>query len=116
MYPCTIEYQKPALFENLPGPRKILLGFRRHQLLELYEAGLIRIIQAHSPGRKYPVSVVHIPSLIAYLEREEEMARLAKEAAIRATYPPPKPDTVDLQAEAFAGMLGYTITGEGHQP
>jgi len=44
------------------------------------------------------------------------MARLAKEAAIRATYPPPKPDTVDLQAEAFAGMLGYTITGEGHQP
>jgi hypothetical protein len=103
-----IEYQKPSLFENLPGPRKILLGFRRHQLLELHEAGLIRIIWAHSPGRKYPVPVVHIPSLISYLEHEEEVARLAKEAAIRATYPPREPDPADLQAQACSSLIGLT--------
>jgi hypothetical protein len=85
----------------------VLLGFRRQTLLELHEAGLIRIIWAHSPGRKYPVPVVHIPSLISYLEREEELARLAKEDAIRKTYPPPQPDTVDQQAQACAGLIGY---------
>jgi hypothetical protein len=101
------EYQKPSLFELLPGPRKVLLGFRRQTLLELYEAGLIRIVWAHSPGRKYPVPIVHIPSLIGYIEREEELARRAKEEA-RATYPQPQPDTADLHAQASAQLLGYS--------
>jgi hypothetical protein len=101
MFPTAqTEYQKPGLFEPLPGPRKLLLGFPRHTLLELHQAGLIRIIWAHSPGRKFPVSVVHVPSLIAYLQREEELANAKQLEAIRATYPQPQPGTADLAGDA----------------
>jgi hypothetical protein len=108
---AQLEYQKPGLFEPLPGPRKLLLGFPRHTLLELHAAGLVRIIWAHSPGRKYPVAVVHIPSLIEYLQREEENARWAKAEAIRKTYQEPQPDTADLQASVF-GMQAQEVTND----
>jgi hypothetical protein len=84
--PSEIEYQKPALFEPLPSPRKRLLGLQRNVLLQLHDADLIRIIQVHRPGRRRPVELVHIPSLIAYLESLEEIAENRRIAEIRAGY------------------------------
>jgi hypothetical protein len=84
--PSQIEYVKPALFESLPSPRKRLLGFQPHVLHQLHEAGLIRIIEVTRPGRKRPIELVHIPSLIAYIERVEELAKNDRLAKIRQGY------------------------------
>jgi hypothetical protein len=84
--PSEFEYQKPALFEPLPSPRKRLLGLQRNVLLQLYDADLIRIIEVHRPGRRRPIELVHVPSLIAYLERLEELAKNAHLAKIRRGY------------------------------
>ena len=84
--PNELEYQKPALFEPLPSPRKRLLGFHRHVLRQLHHADLIRIIEVHRPGYRRPLELVHIPSLIGYLERVEELAKNERLAKIRAGY------------------------------
>lgn len=87
MYPSlTPEYEKPGLFERLPSPRKRLLGFDRHSLLELGDLDLIRVIEVTKPGHRRPIELVHIPSLIAYIERIEEMARNKRLAEIREGY------------------------------
>jgi hypothetical protein len=91
MYPpAKIEHQIPALFEPLPSPRKLLLGVPRHTLELLDEAGLIRIIRAHMPGRTRPIVLVHTPSPIAYLEHEEELAKAQRKGEIRKGYPIPE--------------------------
>jgi hypothetical protein len=84
--PSQFDYQKPALFEPLPSPRKRLLGFHRHVLRQLHDADLIRIVEVQRPGYRRPLELVHIPSLIAYLERVEELARNERLAKIRAGY------------------------------
>jgi hypothetical protein len=84
--PSQFDYQKPALFEPLPSPRKRLLGFHRHVLRQLHDADLIRIIEVHRPGYRRPLELVHIPSLIGYLERVEELAKNERLAKIRAGY------------------------------
>ena len=83
---CIPEYDKPALFERLPSPRKHLLGFDPHSLEELGRLDLIRIIEVTRPGRQRPIKLVHIPSLIAYIERVEELERNKRLAEIRAGY------------------------------
>jgi len=83
---CISEYDKPALFERLPSPGKRLLGFDPHSLEELGHLDLIRIIEVIRPGRRRPIKLVHIPSLIAYIERVEELARNKRLAEIRAGY------------------------------
>jgi hypothetical protein len=80
------EYKKPSLFERLPSARKRLLGFDPHSLEELGRYGLIRIIEVVPPGRRFAIKLVHIPSLIAYVERLEELADLKRQAEIRAGY------------------------------
>jgi hypothetical protein len=82
----SLEYEKPGLFERLPPPRKRLLGCERHVLLRLHDAGLIRIIEVKQPGFKRSLQLVHVPSLIAYFERVEELARDDRLAKIRAGY------------------------------
>jgi hypothetical protein len=82
----VLEYEKPSLFEQLPGARKRLLGFDPHSLEELGRLDLIRIIEVIRPGRRRPIKLVHIPSLIAYIERVEELARNKRLAEIRAGY------------------------------
>ena len=84
--PCQIEYEKPGLFEPLPSPRKRLLGLRRHVLLQLHDAGLIRIIEVNRPGLRRALQLVHVPSVIGYLERVEELAKNERLAKIRAGY------------------------------
>ena len=86
--PSELEYQKPALFEPLPSPHKRLLGLQRHVLLQLHDADLIRIVEVRRPGRRRPVELVHIPSLISYLERLEELAKNERLAKIRRGYAP----------------------------
>jgi hypothetical protein len=83
---CISEYDKPALFERLPSPGKHLLGFDPHSLEELGRLYLIRIIEVTGPGRRRPIKLVHIPSLIAYIERVEELARNKRLAEICAGY------------------------------
>ena len=83
---CIPEYDKPALFERLPGPRKRLLGLDCHSLEELAHYDLIRIIEVIRPGRKHPIKLVHVPSLLAYIERVEQLARNKRLAEIRAGY------------------------------
>jgi hypothetical protein len=82
----SLEYEKPGLFERLPPPRKRLLGCERHVLLRLHDAGLIRIIEVKRPGYKRSLQLVHVPSVIAYFERVEELARNEQLAKIRAGY------------------------------
>ena len=82
----VLEYERPGLFEKLPSARKRLLGLDRHSLEELKHLGLIRIIEVVPPVRKFPIKLVHVPSLIAYLERLEELANLKRQAEIRAGY------------------------------
>ena len=82
----VLEYDKPSLFEQLPGARKRLLGFDPHSLEELGRLDLIRIIEVTRPGRRRPIKLVHIPSLIAYIERVEELARNKRLAEICAGY------------------------------
>src|SRR5262245_34053494 len=82
----VLEYEKPSLFEQLPGARKRLLGFDSHSLEELGRLDLIRIIEVIRPGRRRPIKLVHIPSLIAYIERVEKLARNKRLAEIRAGY------------------------------
>jgi len=84
--PTKSEYEKPGLFEPLPSPRKRLLGLQRHVLCQLHEADLIRIIEVRRPGYQRPLELVHIPSVIAYLERVEELARNDRLAKIRQGY------------------------------
>ena len=81
-----LEYRKPELFESLPSPHKRLLGFQPHVLRQLNEAGLIRIIEVTRPGRMRRIELVHIPSLIAYIERVEELAKNDRLAKIRQGY------------------------------
>jgi hypothetical protein len=92
-----LEYVKPSLFEPLPSAKKTLVGIPRHTLLLLYKAGLIRIVYAHMPGRYKPIELVHMPSLIGYLEREEEFAKNARLEKIRQSYaisqPNPNPES-----------------------
>jgi hypothetical protein len=82
----VLEYEKPALFEKLPGARKRFLGLDRSSLEQLGRCGLIRIIELTPPGRRFPIRVVHVPSLIAYIERVEELADHKRLAEIRAGY------------------------------
>ena len=82
----SLQYEKPGLFERLPPPRKRLLGCERHVLLRLHDAGLIRIIEVKQPGFKRSLQLVHVPSVIAYFERVEELARDDRLAKVRAGY------------------------------
>ena len=71
--PLLLEYEKPAIYEPLPGCKTRLLGIPRSVLLELHEVGLIRIFDVHSPGRRTPLRLVHIPTLVAFIERNERL-------------------------------------------
>jgi hypothetical protein len=82
---ASSEYRIPELFEHLPSPHKRLLGFQRQVLLELHAAGLVRIIEITRPGKR-SVQLVHIPSLIGFIEREEELAKARGLAEIRKGY------------------------------
>ena len=83
---CVHEYHKPALFERLPSPSKQLLGLDPRSLEELGRLDLIRIIEVIRPGRRRPIKLVHIPSLIGYIERVEELARAKRLAQIKEGY------------------------------
>jgi hypothetical protein len=80
------EYEKPGLFERLPSPRKRLLGFDRHSLKQLHRCDLIRIIEVTLPGHKYSIELVHVPSLLGYIKRVEELADAKRLATIREGY------------------------------
>jgi hypothetical protein len=81
--PQDLECQKPALFERLPSAHKPLLGFHRRVLMDLAEAGVIRLIQAHIPGRRFPVPLIYVPSLIQYIFDEERRAANRREEGFR---------------------------------
>jgi hypothetical protein len=84
--PDPPDYTKPGVFEPLPTPRKRLLGFTRDFLLELADAGLIRLVIVSRPSHRRPVALVHVPSLIAYIEQEEAVAKAAQLAQHRQAY------------------------------
>ena len=84
--PNSNDYTKPGVLEPLPAPRKRLLGFPRDFLLELADAGLIRLVTVTRPSHRRPVELVHVPSLLAYIEQEEAVARAAKLAQHRQAY------------------------------
>jgi hypothetical protein len=79
-------YIKPGLFEQLPGPRKRLIGFTKDFLRELGAAGLIRLVKVRRPGNRRPLELVHVPSLIAYVEQEEAIAAQVQLAQHRQAY------------------------------
>jgi hypothetical protein len=82
----TIEYRVPELFEPMPTPRRRLLGLHRPLLEELKAAGCIRVITVTRPSDKRPLDLVYIPSLLAHLERLEELADNQRRAKIRDGY------------------------------
>jgi len=84
--PDSDDYTKPGVFESLPAPRKRLLGFTKDFLLELADAGLIRLVTVTRPSHRRPVALVHVPSLIAYIEQEEAVAKAAQFAQHRQAY------------------------------
>jgi hypothetical protein len=80
------DYTKPGVFEPIPTPRKHLLGFTRNFIIELADAGLIRLVTVTRPGKRRPLRLVHVPSLIAYIEQEEAVANAALLAQHRQAY------------------------------
>jgi hypothetical protein len=86
LFPPQAEYRIPELFEEMPSPKRRLFGLHREILSELGDAGLIRVIEVTRPSSRRPVQLVYIPSLIAYLERLEELAKARHLAEIRAGY------------------------------
>jgi hypothetical protein len=79
-------YEKPALIERMPGVRGRLLGLTGRELEDLERYHLIRVIEVRRPGRKWPIKLVHIPSLLEYLERVEMLKRNSEMEKIRAGY------------------------------
>jgi hypothetical protein len=80
---AILEFEKLPLFERLPSPGKRLLGCDRHSLRELHRCDLVRIIKVTLPGHKRPINLVHVPSLVAYVERVEQLAEAKQLAEIR---------------------------------
>jgi hypothetical protein len=80
------KYTKPGLFEALPSAKQRLLGLGSGFLRELGEAGLIRLVTVTRPSQRRAVELVHVPSLIAYIEQEEAVANAARMAQHRASY------------------------------
>jgi hypothetical protein len=80
------EYRIPELFEPLPGQGRRLLGLTRQDLEGLEEMGVVRITEVGVPGRKRPLRVVYVPSLIGHLDHLDDIARIQREAGWRAGY------------------------------
>jgi hypothetical protein len=61
------EYRQPNVYEPLPGAKGRLEGIPRSVLIELHECGLIRIFDVQPPGRRTPIRLVHMPTLLAFI-------------------------------------------------
>jgi hypothetical protein len=85
-FAAQTEYRIPELFEPMPRPGRRLLGIPHNILVELDDADLIKVVEVTRPSCRRPVKLVYIPSLIAYLERLEEIADNRRRAEIRAGY------------------------------
>lgn len=86
LLPPQTEYRVPELFEEMPSPRRRLLGLHGVILSELEAAGLIRTVEVTRPSCRRSVKLIYIPSLIHCLERFEELAENRRKAEIRAGY------------------------------
>jgi hypothetical protein len=86
LYTKLNDYERPPLFERMPGARGRFLGFTGRELEELERYHLIRIIEVIRPGRKRPIKLIHTPSVLEYLERVEMLARGEQTERIRAGY------------------------------
>jgi hypothetical protein len=80
------ECRIPDLFEELPSLKRKLLGITGEDYDLLDKAGLVRITEVIVPGRKRPLRLVYIPSVIAYLNHLEELERIKREEGWKAGY------------------------------
>jgi hypothetical protein len=62
-----LEFQRPAVYEPLPGKHGLLMGIPRCVLEELAECDLIRISSFRRPGHQTTLRLVHMPSLLAFI-------------------------------------------------
>jgi hypothetical protein len=83
---ASADYRVPELFEPLPGPGRRLMGLTKADLEGLEEMGSVRITEVVTLGRKRPIRVVYMPSLIGHLDYLDEIARIQREAGWRAGY------------------------------
>jgi hypothetical protein len=60
---------KPAKRGETKKPGGRLCGLGRTTLLELAEKGYFRIAYIKQPGRERGIHLVHLPSLLAYLDK-----------------------------------------------
>lgn len=82
-----LEFTRPAVYEPMPTKHRLLMGIPRNVLEELAECELIRICEFKPPGRRIPLKLVHMPTLLAFLRRYgNTVDRLVAEAEGRREF------------------------------